>query len=93
MAELPSTKELNKIIALCRKQGIKSIKIGELELTLGDTVPAGKKPRGKSAAKVNHGEQGEIETDGWENLSEEEQMFWSVGGVPFSANDGGGSAE
>lgn len=89
MSSLPDSKELNKIIALCRKQGIKTIKIGELELTLSDTVPAAKKPRGKSAVKVNHGEQGEIETDGWESLTEEERLFWSASG----GNDPFGSKE
>lgn len=80
MSNQPDLNYINEMIKLCRKQGVKTIKIGDIELTLGDTIPAPAKPRGKSAKKANHGEQGEVESDGWENFSEEERLLWSTGG-------------
>lgn len=86
---LPDLKELNKIIALCRKQGVKVIKIGEIELTLGEDTP--KKPRGKNAVKAKtHEVQGEVESEGWDSLPEEDKLFWSAtGGTPVITGNSG----
>ncbi len=45
--DIKNIKELAQIIALCRKKGIESVKIGEncIEFKLGALAPA--KPRGK----------------------------------------------
>lgn len=40
--KIETLKELQKVIALCRRQGVAHIKLGELEMTLG---PMPNKPR------------------------------------------------
>lgn len=79
---LPDLKELDKLIALCRKRGIKTVKVGDLELTL-DEAPVSK-PRGKAAQKPSYGSQEEFKTEGVP--SEEDLLFWSAsaGGLPMS---------
>ncbi len=74
--QLPDLKELDKLIALCRKRGVSVVKMGELELTLSDSAPASK-PRGKAAKKA-HEAPGDPES--FDLLSDEEKLFWSVGG-------------
>lgn len=41
---IENLKDLQKIIALCRKQGVTHIKIGDLELNLGSMPPKPSKP-------------------------------------------------
>lgn len=61
--------ELKKLLALCRKQGVKDIKLGDVSVTFGDA------PR-KEAGEVDDTE---IET---EEPSIEQLMFLSAGGPP-----------
>ena len=75
--QLPDIKELDKLIALCRKRGITTIKLGELELTLSEDAPVSK-PRGK-AAKKPYEAPGEPES--FDGMSEEDRLFWSSGGA------------
>ena len=42
--EINNLKDLQKIIALCHKQGVTSIKLGELELHLGPMPVSRKRP-------------------------------------------------
>lgn len=69
---LPDLKALDKIIALCRKRGVKVIKIDNMELTLSDEAPSTRGTKGKAT----HGEQGQVETDG---PSDEDMLYWSAG--------------
>lgn len=76
-------KELQKLIRLCRRTGVLSIKMEGVELTLSEETPAPAKPRGKSATKsteasVSPRDKTELEGE----LSPEELMFWSVNYVP-----------
>lgn len=73
---LPDLKQLEKVITLCRKKGVKSIKIDNVELTLADEVPVSnyKAKQTKSIDSV----QSNIESDGWDSLTEEERLFYSV---------------
>lgn len=60
--------ELKKLLALCRKQGVKEIKCGEISVVLGDLPRAGgddeeeEKPMG---------------------LTDEQLTYFSVGGGPI----------
>lgn len=81
---LPDLKALDKLIALCRKRGVKTVKLGELELTLGDDAPAPQK-RSKAKAAVSTESQGEIES--FDMLSEEEKMFWSASGQSIEESE------
>lgn len=58
--------ELQKLLKLCRKQGVKELKLGDLSLVFGD------EPRKQSIA-----DDSEIETD---EITEEQMMFLSAGG-------------
>lgn len=88
--ERPDLTYVQDLIKLCRKQGVTTIKLGGLELTLSENTPAPAKPRGKSAKRANHGEQGDIESDGWESLSDEEKLMWSsTGGTPLDSSETG----
>lgn len=67
---IKSQAELRKFLALCRKQGVKEIKFGDLSVVFGD-LPQ------KRAGDVEDTDE-EPETDG---LSPEDLAFYSVGGV------------
>lgn len=89
MTQLPDLKELQKLIALCRKTGIKTVKIGELELTLSDEVPVSK-PRGKAAKKAEQTEESKLsEFDSWEALSDEDKLFYSSTSQPAPKEEAG----
>lgn len=78
--ELPNIKELKKIIALCRAQGIKVFELGELRITLTDEAPA-KRTR---AQYTDNTPKTSIQKDTVpdDGLSEEELLFYSSGGPP-----------
>lgn len=76
--ELPDLKQLQSLITLCRKSGVSEVEFNGLRLTL---TPIEKKaPRGKTA-KAQTADLGPNDpvTDGWDNLSEEDRLFWSSG--------------
>lgn len=69
---LPELKQLDKIIALCRKRGVSEITVDGVTIKLGD-API-KRSRQTIAAQKYH-EDGEIETS---ELSQEDMLFWSA---------------
>lgn len=77
--ELPSLKELGKIIKFCRKAGIKVFELGELRLTLTETAPVTKSRRFTPGLPKGfiQGDfvPGDMPTD-------EELLFASAGGPP-----------
>ena len=72
--ELPNLKELKSLIALCRKTGVKVVKVGNLELTLADHAPTAHK-RGKPPSNEPSEASEAIP-------SAEEMLFWSTQDVP-----------
>lgn len=75
---LPDLDKLEQVIKLCRKQGVKSIKIDNVELTLADARPISKRSKKAQTNEV----QGRVESD---EPSAEELLLWSVGGgMPFN---------
>lgn len=77
---LPDTKQLKKIVQLCRSQGIKVFELGELRITLTDEAPA-KRTR---AQYTDNTPKTSIQKDTVPDagLSEEELLFYSAGGPP-----------
>lgn len=76
-------KELKKLAKACREAGIKSYKADGIEFTLSDQAPPVSPYKKRQAAKAPiqgaqsaPGEQ--IESDGWDNLSEEQKLFYSA---------------
>lgn len=70
----PDLKQLKALIALCRKNGVLSVKCGDIELTLGETpVKQTKNNRkeDKPSALTD-----KVESD---TLSPEALLFWSSG--------------
>lgn len=63
-------KEFEKLLKLCRKQGVIEFTIGEVNVKLGD---APKKASGEPE------DSGEVPTD---ELTPDQLMFYSSGGVP-----------
>jgi hypothetical protein len=81
---LPDLKQLDKVIALCRKRGVKSIKIDNVELTLSEDAPAKqtrKKSNTKEAEQVSATVDTAFESD---SPTEDELLFWSSVQVPES---------
>ena len=77
---LPTPKELKRLAAACRKAGITHFKQGDLEITVSEDAPQQHLKRGKHAASTSV--QGEVESQSdWESLTDEEKLFWSVGGT------------
>lgn len=77
MGSLPNLKELDKLIALCRRRGISSIEFNGLKLTLGDPVKkVSRRPRNASQSPNNKMPEPEIGSD---LPSHDELLFWSAG--------------
>lgn len=72
--QIPDLKQLDKLIALCRKRGVKTVKIDNMELTLSDEVPEPPKTR-KSATTAPQTIPDTFQSDA---ISDEEMLFWSV---------------
>lgn len=71
--DFPDIKQLKKLADACRKAGIKSFKSPQFEFTLSDELPEPKKQQMLPLTE---------EKGGFPEPSEEELMFWSVGGIP-----------
>lgn len=84
---LPDLKQLDKIIGLCRKRGVKSIKIDNVELTLSDDAPIKNVRSSKTSSKTHESPTGnELETS---ELTEEQLLFYSVQDIPGTPKDSG----
>lgn len=75
--EFANLKDLEELFALCRKKGIQSLKLGDVEVVLGDEP---NKRAYKRASKT--AESDDIFAEG--GLTEEEKLMWSVTGPPES---------
>jgi hypothetical protein len=65
--QLPDIKQLKAVILTCRKLGVKTVKIGELEITLGEApAKAGRKAGASVVAEPS------------EELTQEQLLMWSV---------------
>lgn len=78
--DLPSIKELNKIIKLCRTQGVAVFQFGELKITLAEHAPA--KPKKSIQERILAGDSIQSTEVPDSMPSEEELLFASVGGPP-----------
>ena len=77
MSNLPDAKELKKLVILCRKLGVSHFKAEGFEFTLGDEPL----PVTRKSVPANPGaglEEYKVESDGFDDLSEEDRLFWSV---------------
>lgn len=72
--------DLDKLISLCRKRGIKAVKVGDLELTLGEPEPKVKRKPRKAAAATQEAE--DIESDG---PTSDDMLFWSSSALAHDA--------
>lgn len=84
---LPDLKALDKIIALCRKRGVKSIKIDNVELTLSEDAPAKASPKSRKATP-NAPSVPASEPFDSDLPSELDLLFYSSGGVPEELKEG-----
>lgn len=67
---LPDLKQLKAVIDLCRKSGVKTIKVDNIELTLADNVPRRTRRTKDDKEEITE-----------HPFSEEETLFWSSTGV------------
>jgi hypothetical protein len=73
-------KELKKLADACRKAGVLHYRQGDVEFTLSPTPPSKVvKSSPKQTASV---QADEVPSDGWDALSEEDKLFYSIGGIP-----------
>lgn len=89
---LPDLKALDKLIQLCRKRGIKTVKMGELELTLSEDAPEKqtRKPAKNGFTASVESDSGDPEV--FDALSDQEKLFWSAGaGIPSAPDESEGS--
>jgi len=80
-------KKLAALTKQCRKLGIKVFECPEfkIELSPADPTPSAyKRKKAEKASSVKTSLQGEINTD---SPSEEELLFWAVGGAPKEYGD------
>ncbi len=75
--DLPDLKKLNKLVALCRKQGIKVFELGEMKITLTDDAP--QRARNEFSPRASKASvQGNTVADSLP--SDEDLLFASCGG-------------
>lgn len=82
-------KELKRLAKACREAGIKSYSADGISFTLTEEAPAPsayKRRKATKEATEDPGEQ-EISTDGWDALSEEQQLFYSASPLVSESND------
>ncbi len=80
-------KELEKLVKVCRKMGIRTYKQGDVEFTLGDVefMPREtKQVKGeKKTLKADELVNDHMDLESFEELSIEDKLFWSAAhGVP-----------
>lgn len=76
--DFPSPKDIRQLAAACRKAGITYFKCGEVEFQLStQTVLVGTKRKGRAAAASQPPTSYSPEDKGWDNLTEEEKLFFS----------------
>ena len=78
--KIENIQELQKVIAICRKQGVVSIKVDNLELILGDLPAKQTYSKRSSPPTLSPGgitEDTKILTD---ELTEEQLLMWSATG-------------
>lgn len=80
---IPDLKELDALIALCRKRGVKSLSCDGIQLELGDLPP--KTPRRQRSEAPSD----PLAAPDWDALSPEEKLLWSA--VPTGKQVGEGS--
>lgn len=71
---IESLKDLEKLLRLCRKQGVTEIKLGSVELKLGD-MP-------NTKVEIEHDPVDPLKNFPTGELSPEQLMFYSSGGHP-----------
>ncbi len=79
--DLPNLKDLAKVIALCRKEGVEEIQIGDVRVKLGDK-PQSNYKRKKQMEGVDVDPLSDPEA-----LTEEQLLFYSVTDKPKAEGD------
>lgn len=79
---LPTSKELKRLAATCRKAGIKHFKSGDFEFTLADSLP---EPKRRAGAKVYDAPDANFEG---EELTQEQLLNWSILPIPQQDAEG-----
>lgn len=81
---IDSLKDLSKLIALCRKTGVDTIKVDGMEITLGIEPTALKKQRRSSPRSLPPNPYGEIDENtnimDMDSLTPEQMLFYSAQG-------------
>lgn len=86
--DLPTAAQIKKLASACRKVGITYFKCSNFEFSLGESPvfkavsPMISAPAKKSIFSEPEGE------DSWDSLSEEEKLFYSIGGIPAEGSKG-----
>lgn len=76
--EFANLKDLEELFALCRKKGIQSLKLGDVEVVLGD------EPQKRSYRKAREASDTDVTSEG--GLTDQELLMWSaVGSDPESS--------
>jgi hypothetical protein len=83
--KLESLKDLDKLLVLCNKRGVKTMKIDNLEFHLepdlvAPSVPTSKKQAKEAPEVQGFNDPGKIIADGWDTLTEEQKLFYSAQG-------------
>lgn len=72
--DLPKTEELSKLLDLCNRKGVQSIRLGDLELKFKDEVPISIPKKKKNSSEKTAEEEPS-------KYSEEDLLFWSTPGL------------
>lgn len=80
--DTPDLKLLKALADTCRKSGITTFEGYGFKFTVDSEQVVTRKPRGKSAKVETNSDLGQ-EIEQWDNLSEEEKLYYSVGGIPL----------
>lgn len=84
--KLETLKDLDKLLLLCRKRGVRTCKIDNLEFHLEDLPEQAPKARRQvenvsgMTETLTATDNVTIPTDGWDSLTDDEKLFYSASG-------------
>lgn len=81
MIKIPDLKDLERVIELCRKKGVSSITLGDVRLEIREEAPKSNYKKRKEN-ELEHNPIDPYANFPTDNLTEEQLMFYSSGGLP-----------
>lgn len=74
--------DLSKLLDLCRKKGVTHLSVDGVSFELSERDPSPKRSKADASSEAS-----DPSNPNWADLSPEEQMFYSAGGMPLQPSN------